>query len=335
MPMNAKRRATVLISCLLSLLLATAASAHQPYCEFADLTADSPWNVPDASISYAYFGNVYPAGDIDYFRFEAKAGQSILLSLSIPAIPDVAVYSPIMAVMGPGLPLDAGLTWPPGLELAEGAGAMAVPIGGEPNYWFEPFGQRYYWNYDDSFFGAPETAAYTVALWHPQAEIGRYSFVIGQREVFGGQAECFATYGEYWTPLLQGENPYRESVALDDGMAYDLSQLIETPAGAAPTVNLTLIPLPGGGYNVRTQTEDFAFTPQNIDQVAIPGEGHAHLYVDGVKVARVYGEWHFLKSLPQEAETLRVTLYANDHRAFALDGVPVSDWVKLDRLDLG
>ena len=77
--------------------------AHQPYCEFADLTADAPWRVPNPTISYAFFGNVYPVGDIDYFSFQAQAGQSILLSASIPAIPDVEVFAPMMAVFGPGI----------------------------------------------------------------------------------------------------------------------------------------------------------------------------------------------------------------------------------------
>ncbi|MBV7329993.1 hypothetical protein KFU94_17465 [Chloroflexi bacterium TSY] len=71
---------------VLMMLPGSVAFAHQPYCEQADLTADSPWQVPDATISYAYFGNLYPELDVDYFTFEASAGQSVLLSLSIPAI---------------------------------------------------------------------------------------------------------------------------------------------------------------------------------------------------------------------------------------------------------
>ena len=62
------------------------------------------------------------------------------------------------------------------------------------------------------FFGAPETATYTVALWHPLDEIGRYTFVIGQREVLGGEADCYSSYSDYWTPLVAGENPYRDTI---------------------------------------------------------------------------------------------------------------------------
>ncbi len=301
----------LLLTILFLALIAPPALAHQPVCEFADLSARAPWRVPDATISYAYFGNLYPRGDVDYFRFQAERGQSVLLSLSIPAIPDQAVFSPVMAVYGPGITSGADMQLPDSLEIPEGQGAMMIPLGAEPVYWFEPFSRKYFWNWDDYFFKAPQSSTYTVALWHPDDEIGRYAFVIGQREVFGGDLECYETYSSYWTPLEEGVNPYRD-------------RFVEMAAGRAPVVDLQLIPLAGGGYNLRVQTLNFIFTPQNIDKEAIPGEGHAHLYVDGVKIARLYGEWYHLGALPAEAELLTVALYANDHSPFTVDGVPVS-----------
>ena len=95
---------------------------------------------------------------------------------------------------------------------------MRVDVGEEPEYWYEPFGGRYYWNFDNTYFDAPQDAIYTVALWHPQQELGRYSFVVGEREVFGGDRDCMATFNDYWTPLLAGENPYRTAVAEDSMM---------------------------------------------------------------------------------------------------------------------
>ena len=301
----------LLLTILFLALIAPVALAHQPVCEFADLSARAPWRVPDATISYAYFGNVYPRGDVDYFRFQAERGQSVLLSLSIPAIPNQAVFSPVMAVYGPGITNGADAQLPDSLEIPEGHSAMMVPLGAEPVYWFEPFSRKYFWNWDDYFFQAPESSTYTVALWHPGNEIGRYAFVIGQREVFGGDLECYETYSSYWTPLEEGLNPYRD-------------RFVEMAEDRAPVVDLQLIPLAGGGYNLRVQTLNFIFTPQNIDTDPIPGEGHAHLYVDGVKIARLYGEWYHLGALPAEAEVLTVSLYANDHSPFTVDGLPVS-----------
>lgn len=303
---------SLLLTTLFFALLAPATLAHQPVCEFADLTARAPWRVPDATISYAYFGNMYPRGDIDYFRFQAQEGQSVLLSLSIPAIPDQAVFSPVMAVYGPGVGGGGDAQLPASLEIPAGQNPRMIPLGAEPVYWFEPFSRKYFWNWDDYFFQAPESSTYTVALWHPDKEIGTYAFVIGQREVFGGEMECYESYSSYWTPLEEGVNPYR-----DRGFEMTFDQ--------APAVDLQLFPLAGGGYNLRVQTLNFTFTPQNIDTEPVPGEGHAHLYVDGVKIARLYGEWYHLGALPVDAEVLTVALYANDHSPFTVDGVPVSD----------
>lgn len=317
---------------LMTFAIALKSFAHQPYCEFADLTAAAPWQVPDASISYAYFGNVYPADDIDYFAFEAAAGHSVLLSLSIPAIPEQEVFAPIMAVFGPGLDSDPRAEHPSHNVQFEGQSGMMIPLGEEPVYWFEPFGRKYYWNWDDYNFKASQTATYTVALWHPHNEIGRYSFVIGQREVFGGEADCIYSYGDYWTPLEAGVNPYRDTVITAETMAdtmHDHSAMLEMDIEDAPYVDLQLIPLADGSYNVRVQTLNFVFTPQHVDMAPLPGEGHAHLYIDGVKIARVYGEWYHLAALPEGAEVVSVTLYANDHSAFTVDGEPVAASVTL------
>ncbi len=324
MPSRTARVAALLCSLLLGNALPV--RGHQPYCEFADLTADAPWNAPDPRISYAYFGNVYPAGDIDYFRFEAAAGQSILISLSIPAIPDIEIYAPRLLLMGPGIPEAPDLDLPADLEIPAGHGAELVPLGDEPRYFYEPFGGRYYWNYADTRFGAPETAAYTVALWHPRDEIGRYSFVIGSREVFGGQPECFAAYAEYWNPLVAGQNPYRDTQMTDHGGSLNV------PAEGAPELSIALFSLARGGYILRLRVANFTFAPDSVDQPAMPNEGHAHLYIDGEKIGRVLGEWHRLENLPKGAETLTVKLTANDHRVFTVDSLEIADTLSLAAL---
>ncbi len=323
---------------LISVALLTCASlvsAHQPVCEFADLTADAPWQVPDPTISYAYFGNVYPAQDIDYFSFEAAAGQSILLSMSIPSNDrdDPNIYLPRLAVLGPGLPRELPAELPTTLLLPEGHGALLVPLGDTPTWFYEPFGRVHFWNWDDYYFQAPQDASYTVALWHADSEIGRYTFVIGEREVFGGDMECLMTFAAWWTPILEGNNPYRDTPM--DMLMHDPSQVINVALEGAPTVELNAFPLPDGSFNLQVLTSHFTFTPQNIDKAPILGEGHAHLYVDGVKIARLYGEWHHLPTLPPDSKILTVSLYANNHQAFALDGEIISSSVSLERLRAG
>lgn len=322
---------TLFISFVL-LICASHISAHQPVCEFADLTANAPWQVPDPTISYAYFGNVYPPQDIDYFTFNATAGQSILLSMSIPATDkdEPEIFLPSLAVLGPGLPRDLPAELPNTLLIPEGQGALIVPLGDSPTWFYEPFGRVHFWNYDNYYFQAPQDAGYTVALWRPQAEIGRYTFVIGQKEVFGGDMECFQTFNTWWTPILADSNPYRDTPM--DMLMHDPSQVINVEPEGAPTVELKVFPLPDGGFNLQLLTSNFTFTPQNIDKAPVLGEGHAHLYVDGVKIARLYGEWHHLPTLPPDSEVLTVSLYANNHQSFAVAGQKISSSVSLKAL---
>ena len=53
------------------------------------------------------------------------------------------------------------------------------------------------------------------------------------------------------------------------------------------------------------------------------GEGHAHIYVDGVKIGRVYGTWFFLGGLSPGEYEVRVTLTANTHPPYERDGEPL------------
>ncbi len=330
--MSRKRVVTWLVIGFVLLACASLVSAHQPVCEFADLTADAPWQVPDPTISYAYFGNVYPPQDIDYFTFDALRGQSILLSMSIPADDEDAqdFYLPKLAVLGPGLPRELPAELPSTLLLPEGHGALMVPLGDTPAWFFEPFGRVHFWNWDNYYFQVPQDARYTVVLWHPEAEIGRYTFVIGEKEVFGGDMECFMAFTTYWTPILEGSNPYRDTPM--DMLLHDPGQVIDVEADGAPTVELYAFPLPDGSFNLQLRTSNFTFTPQNIDKAPVLGEGHAHLYVDGVKIARLYGEWHHVPTLPPDSKLLTVSLYANNHQSFAVDGEIISSSVLLEGL---
>ena len=327
--MSHKQAATRLLIGFVLLACASVVNAHQPICEFADLTANAPWQVPDPTISYAYFGNVYPPQDIDYFTFDAVAGQSILLSMSIPAEDENErdIYLPSLAVLGPGLPRDLPAELPAALLIPEGYGALMAPLGDEPDWFYEPFGRVHFWNWDNYYFQVPQDGSYTVALWHPEAEIGRYTFVIGEKEVFGGDMECFLAFATYWTPILEGKNPYRDTPM--DMLTHDPSQVINLDPEGAPTVTLNVFPLPDGSFNLQLRTSNFTFTPQNIDKAPVLGEGHAHLYVDGVKIARLYGEWSHVPTLPPDSDLLTVSLYANNHQGFAVDGEIISSSVSL------
>ena len=84
-------------------LSAPPASAHRPYFEEADITADKPWSVSDPTISTAIYATLDTRSDADYYAFDGRKGQRILLSLTIPQIAGQEQFAPELALLGPGL----------------------------------------------------------------------------------------------------------------------------------------------------------------------------------------------------------------------------------------
>ncbi len=99
----------------------------------------------------------------------------------------------------------------------------------------------------------------------------------------------------------------------------------------SPSVNHLMFPDMMDGYNIQILTNNFTFTPANINRAPVDNEGHAHIYVNGIKIARVYGNWYHLSgALLQPGENdIRVTLNANDHGEWTVDGIPVSSVVRV------
>jgi hypothetical protein len=105
----------------------------------------------------------------------------------------------------------------------------------------------------------------------------------------------------------------------------------ETPQGAASTepgepatdeplsVEVTATPDAKAGVNVEVRTTGFRWAPEHASGDPVDGEGHAHLYVDGEKVGRLYAAWTHLM-LPPGEHTIEVTLNGNDHEDLVLDG---------------
>ncbi|WP_299849026.1 hypothetical protein [uncultured Roseovarius sp.] len=90
-----------------------------------------------------------------------------------------------------------------------------------------------------------------------------------------------------------------------------------------PTLTLTLHPDGAQSRNLHIGTTDFAFAPDAVNGPHVPGQGHAHVYVNDIKIARAYGPWIQLAALPKGTHVIRVTLNANDHSALATDGTPI------------
>ncbi|XDV69068.1 hypothetical protein AB5J51_30415 [Streptomyces sp. R33] len=108
-------------------------------------------------------------------------------------------------------------------------------------------------------------------------------------------------------------------------------RLREVPAEGAPQVQLAARPDSEDGWNLQLTVKNFRFTPDSTGGAALPGAGHAHLELDGRKLARLYGPWFHLPAaqVPEGAHTLTVRLYADDHTAWTVAGKPVEGTAQL------
>lgn len=95
----------------------------------------------------------------------------------------------------------------------------------------------------------------------------------------------------------------------------------------APSIKLFVKKDPMSGYNIQIKTKNFKWSPQRASMSHVAGEGHAHIYIDDVKIGRVYGEWYHLATanlnLIPGAHTVRVDLNGNDHAPYIFQGKPL------------
>lgn len=96
---------------------------------------------------------------------------------------------------------------------------------------------------------------------------------------------------------------------------------VQIPVGyKIPTIKLNTTPDIMGGYNINVQTTNFTFTPQNVGKNSVPNTGHAHIYINGKKVGRIYGNWHYAgpANFVTGTNTIAVTLNSDNHDLWVL-----------------
>ncbi|MEI2583436.1 hypothetical protein [Scytonema sp. PRP1] len=79
------------------------------------------------------------------------------------------------------------------------------------------------------------------------------------------------------------------------------------PGQPVPLVNLVVHPDAKKGWNLEVKVTNFSFALLSVNTAAKPGEGHAHLYVNGQKIARLYGNWYYLEYLPPGKNRITVS----------------------------
>jgi hypothetical protein len=142
------------------------------------------------------------------------------------------------------------------------------------------------------------------------AAVGLVFLIVG----YGGNVISFVWAGE------------GHGKAMSHGTAPMQHGKMEVGDVSAPrSLTLTVHKDPKAGWNLQVQVENFRFAPEHASTPHVPGEGHAHLFIDGKKITRLYGEWYHIPNLTPGTHKITVTLNANSHEDLMVKGKVVSD----------
>jgi hypothetical protein len=109
--------------------------------------------------------------------------------------------------------------------------------------------------------------------------------------------------------------------------AYSAISVHENEQEVAPKAVLEIKKDPTGGFNIHVVTTNFVWRPEMASMQHVPGEGHAHVYLDGRKIMRIYNEWFHLNTFQFATKAgeqlLSIEFVGNDHAPYTIQGFPV------------
>ena len=100
-----------------------------------------------------------------------------------------------------------------------------------------------------------------------------------------------------------------------------------------PSVNLEIYEDNMDGYNLFIKLENFILTPMDVGKKNKSNSGHIHLYVNDIKIGRVYSNWFHIpgRYFNLKENIIRITLNSNLHDSFAINGNPIESEVKVKK----
>lgn len=108
------------------------------------------------------------------------------------------------------------------------------------------------------------------------------------------------------------------AMTMDHTMAHGVQ---EEPA---PQVEIAPVTPPSAtGFDIDLTVTNFTFTQADDNAQHVPNEGHAHIYLNGLKLGRLYDTRYRIGALPPGDYVLTVVLNTNDHRPYLAEHKPV------------
>ena len=167
--------------------------------------------------------------------------------------------------------------------------------------------------------------ASTAVLAHEDGEAGGYKLVVGfmdepayesernavslrvTKEAGEGDEESSGMAGMAGMDMSSGQHKETSGDTVESEVPIDVSLMTEVEHD--------------GGVNVQIMTDGWTWSTGGANHV--PGEGHAHIYVDGELLRMVYEPVNHVSGLAPGDRHIRVTLSSNSHADLTFDGAPI------------
>lgn len=133
-------------------------------------------------------------------------------------------------------------------------------------------------------------------------------------------------------PLFYDAKPEDHSTHFDHDHSMAHGTIEVDPNLPIPSLDLEVTPDAMSGWNITVDPHNFTFTPENINRRPVANEGHAHIYINGQKLTRLYGKHYHLSTLIPGEYDISVSLNANDHSTYTHNGEPISATKRIRQL---
>lgn len=166
---------------MLLMLLAPTVLSHVPLGGGDNRSLATAIAIPDVGKSYTVFSSLNGAGEGRYYRFDARAGQRVLIVLQVSVDAGRAGLEPHLALMGPSLVTNASL--PSYIEVPEGAGVVRVDGALPERIYYEGFSPAVFYRVAVLDIIAPSNGTYYFVVYSTGVG-GNFNFAVGYREEF-------------------------------------------------------------------------------------------------------------------------------------------------------
>ena len=183
------------------------------------------------------------------------------------------------------------------------------------------------WEVVDATTGIRNDIGTGQTITHTVAGHGLYDYVCHASTDTGLKSTGFPVeyfdQGDPYFPDDQGIPDGVTNIWIRDGNSneYELQ-----PGDPIPTLDLQAT-VDNSDVSLVLLTTNFIFTSPGIH---VPGEGHTHIYLDGIDIVHTPQNTYTLTSLPDGQHTLTAYLMTGDHRFYTLNGNRISDTVDMN-----